>query len=275
MDVAAVGAEEVFGVEGVGRRGEGDNAPVQEHDAVETLGGHVQVVGRQEDGDAVTAQVVEDGQDGFLGGHVQAVERLVEQQQLRFLGQSAGQEDALLLAAGKLADLLAGKACCADTGQRGPRQGPIVAARPPQQANCADAAHHDHVLDCHREAPVDLGALRDVGDADVAAGAVAEDVEAAAVGVQRPGDELEQRALARAVWPDDGDALAAADAEGYRLQRVARAAARGKPVVIGHPYVLRLQRRRAGLVGYSVRVVGGRGGKRLLPCCPAPLLLCG
>ena len=44
-------------------------------------------------------QLVEDLEDGLLRRHVEPGQRLVHEQQLGFLGQGAGDEDALLLPA--------------------------------------------------------------------------------------------------------------------------------------------------------------------------------
>jgi hypothetical protein len=67
-----------------------------------------------------------------------------------------------------------------------------------------EAAHHDHVLDRDGEGPVHELRLRDVGDATrLAAGRAAEDLDPPRPRAGEAGHQLEQRALARTVGPDD------------------------------------------------------------------------
>ena len=99
-----------------------------------------------------------------LGLDVDAGERLVEQDDQALLRQRAGQEDALLLPAGQLADLALAEVRHADALQRLVDLAPVVAEGDAQEAHVAVAAHHHHVLDEHGEVPVDLLGLRHIGD---------------------------------------------------------------------------------------------------------------
>ena len=96
--------------------------------------------------------------------HVDAGERLVEQDDARLLRQRARQEHALLLSAAQLADLALAVVGDADPLQRLVHLALVLAAGDAQEAHVAVAAHHHHVLDQDREVPVDLLALRHVGD---------------------------------------------------------------------------------------------------------------
>ena len=62
--------------------------------------------------------LLDHGHDDLLRRGVDAVHRLVEQQDVRLLGERAGDEDALLLAAGELPDLRVGVVQHVDFGER-------------------------------------------------------------------------------------------------------------------------------------------------------------
>ena len=102
--------------------------------------------------------------DGVLGLDVDAGEGLVEQDHPAVLGQRAGQEDALLLAAGELADLALAEVAHADAGQRLSTASRSARVGDAQHVHVAVAAHHHHVLDQNGEVPVDVLALRHIGD---------------------------------------------------------------------------------------------------------------
>jgi hypothetical protein len=58
-----------------------------------------------DDSDALlTADAADEGRGGGLAGEVEAVQGLVEEQQVRTADQGLGEQEALLLAAGALAD---------------------------------------------------------------------------------------------------------------------------------------------------------------------------
>ena len=81
-----------------------------------------------------------------------------------FLGQRAGQEHALPLAARQLADLALAERGHADALQRLVDLAPVARRGHAQEAHAAVAAHHHDVVDQHREVPVDVLGLRHVGD---------------------------------------------------------------------------------------------------------------
>src|SRR5450756_1146297 len=155
---------DVLGGEDVGRRAVGDQPPVQEGHQLEALGSRLHVVGAHEYGDAPLAQPREEAEDRLLGVHVHAGERLVEQQHVRLLGERPGEEHALLLAAGQLADGAPrelGDAELVQTARHHLAVGRLGAAQP---AQAAVAPHHHHVAHGDGQAPVDLLAPGHVGD---------------------------------------------------------------------------------------------------------------
>ena len=77
-----------------------------------------QIVGRDQHDPALVAQRAQQRDDRLLGLHVDAGEGLVEQDDLALLRQRAGEEDALLLAAGEFADLALAELGHADALQR-------------------------------------------------------------------------------------------------------------------------------------------------------------
>ena len=86
-----------------------------EADEVRQVGGDaVEVVGGEHDRQPVGVQVVEQVQDLVAGAHVDAGRRLVQQQQVGLAEQRAGDEHALLLAAGQLADVAVGQVADAE-----------------------------------------------------------------------------------------------------------------------------------------------------------------
>ena len=89
----------------------------------QVAGDAVQVVRREDDREAEVVQVVEQVEDVVAGADVDARRRLVHQQQVRIAEQCPGDEHALLLAAGELADVRdpPGPRCRAATAPRAPR----------------------------------------------------------------------------------------------------------------------------------------------------------
>ena len=161
-----------------------------------------------------------------LGLDVDAGERLVEQDDPAFLRQRAGQEHALLLAAGQFADLALAKVAHADALERLVDPVAVGCARHAQEIHVAVAAHHHDVFDQHRKIPVDILALRHIGD-DVALQRLGDRL--ARTGAPRPRrlheahDRLEQRRLAAAV-----DADQRADRAAVEIERLASRSGRGR-----------------------------------------------
>ena len=140
---------------------------VDQHDLVAEIRHAAEIVGRDQHQVAGRAQFAQQGDDRRFGLHVDAGERLVEQDDAAFLRQRARQEHALLLAAAQFADLARAVVAHADALQRLVDLVAVGARRHAQEIHVAVAAHHHHVLDQHREIPVDVLALRHIGD-DVA-----------------------------------------------------------------------------------------------------------
>ena len=141
-----------------------------------------------------------------------SVERLVEQQDVGGLGERPGDEDALLLAAGELADLCVAELPHPDLPKHSATRphGRRPAAEPPDMGV---AAHQDDIPHGDRKVPVDHFALRDVGDARPHGdGGLAEQRDRPAHDRHEAEDGLEERALAPAIRPDDADDLTSADA---------------------------------------------------------------
>ena len=88
--------------EGVGRAALDHAAAMQEHDLAGESLGLVQIVRRHHHFDAARDDRADDIFDRFGRSRVEACGRLVEQQNLRLLGQCARERKAMLLAAGEL-----------------------------------------------------------------------------------------------------------------------------------------------------------------------------
>src|SRR5262249_52444766 len=108
-DDAHVGAEgtgEDGGGENGGRWALGDDAGVDADDPGEVGGDGVELVGGHDDGDAVVlVEMGEEVEDVVAGFDVDAGGRFVEEEELGTTDQGAGQEGALLLTAGEVADV--------------------------------------------------------------------------------------------------------------------------------------------------------------------------
>ena len=138
--------------------------PVQQHGAVAEFRHAAEIVGRDQHHPALVAQRAQQLDDRLLGLDVDAGEGLVEQDDPAVLRQRAGEEDALLLAARELADLALAEVAHADAVQRRSTASWSLAPGQAQHVHVAVAAHHHHVLDQNGEVPVDLLALRHIGD---------------------------------------------------------------------------------------------------------------
>ena len=190
---------------------------------------------------------VEDRHEVLLRRRVDAGDRLVKEVQVRFRREGAREECAPALAARQRADLRSAVGCHANLLEGGSNGLPIASAGPPERPESRVAAHHRHVPDAHREAPVDELGLGHVGDpVRRGAGWTAEDRHRARPRAQHARDHLEQGRLAAAVGTEDRDEGARVDPERHVLQR--------GPSVIPDRDALAARRP----VGLTARRLGGR-----------------
>ena len=192
------------------------NRALDQHRAVAKFGHRTQIVGRDQHDAALGAQVAQKADDLVLGLDVDAGERLVKQDDLAVLGERAGEEDTLFLAAGQFADLALAEGGHANPFERLVDHFPVGRRRPSQKAHMAIATHHDDVFDQNGEGPVDLLGLRHIGD-DVAVkgfgDAHAEHGDVTARRGHEAHDRLEEGGFARAVDADQRGDGAARDFE--------------------------------------------------------------
>ncbi len=134
-------------------------------------------------------------------GPVEAGERLVHQQHAGVLDEGAGDQDALALAAGELAEGLLGQLLEADPGERPRAPARARPGRPPPPRGAGQRAHRRHVE--RRDRVVEARAL---GLRDRAAGGA--DPEAAGKRAQLAEQGAQDRRLAAAVGTEQGEALA-------------------------------------------------------------------
>jgi len=97
--LTAIGEAQHLGSQRFGWGAVSDHGVVHHDETVAPTRGKLEVVGRHEDGAALVAHAAQERADGLLGVGIDAIERLVEQQEAAPLGESAGEEDALLLPA--------------------------------------------------------------------------------------------------------------------------------------------------------------------------------
>src|SRR5215218_2029957 len=116
--LAAVGGPQQLGGEGGADRAEPDLVAVEQADLVAGEVGQAEVVGGHDHRRPGRPQPAEGGQQQVLGEGVDPVERLVQQQQPRLLGDRPGQQDPLALAAGQGPEPDRGPLGQPDLGQR-------------------------------------------------------------------------------------------------------------------------------------------------------------
>ena len=253
----AVGRErvegrEVLGADGAGRAVEDERAVAERDDALEVAQRELRRVQRGDERALTLAGDAHEQADGVLGaGGVDRGDGLVGDDRARVLHEQARERAALLLAAREPRGALVNLARDADLLERGERA-PALAGRDQggeraPQAPPAEPAGEDVVDDA--EAGHELVLLVDHADeaGQLATGLerierAAVDPDRAAVGADHTGQQVQQRGLAGAARPDDGDGLAGGDLEAERRERHGRA--------VGAP---------------GVRQREGRAGRA--PCC--------
>jgi hypothetical protein len=134
-----------------------------------------------------------------------------------------GDERALALPSGQLAEPPPGQVLDAELGHRARDELVVAGAEPPEPAEVAPAAHPDDVEDGDREHRVDREVLRQVGDPPPARR------QRAAHRRDEPDQGGEQRALARPVRPEDGDRRAGGHGEVDVVERDDLAVGDGQP----------------------------------------------
>ena len=121
------------------------------------------IVGGEQHGQALRRQALDLAEHNHLIAEVEAGGGLVHDDGRRVLGQGAGDEGELALAAADARVLVLRQRGDAERGQRLERLAPILARRRGEQPKVRRAAHHHHVEHAKRE--LRRVRLRHVGDA--------------------------------------------------------------------------------------------------------------
>ena len=196
---------------------------VAHHQDAVGVRGDFGIVGDQDDGVAVVAQALEQGQDLLARLAVQRTGGFVGQQDRRLVDQRACDGHALLLAAGQFVRAVARAFGQADRGQCLPCALGALARR-----HLRVTQRHGHVLQRGHarqqvealEHEADLLAAQDRQLFGVQRGHVDAVAQVAAVGGRvQAADQVHQRGLARAGRPHDGDEVAAIHAHVHAFQR--------------------------------------------------------
>jgi hypothetical protein len=103
--VSSEGAREDLLSEDIQRRSLGHNAPIHADHVGQVRGHRVQLMGREDDRDALSVQLGQQVQDVISRLDVHARGWLIQDQQFRFTNQRPRQEDALLLPAGEFTNV--------------------------------------------------------------------------------------------------------------------------------------------------------------------------
>jgi hypothetical protein len=166
-----------------------------------------EIVRRHEDRAATLRESFEEIHQLLLRRWIDTGRGLIEQEELGFRCEGAGEEDALLLATGQGTDRPAREVGGVDVGQRVARHGALRGARPSTARLSRDPAHQDHVLDEEWIVPAQLLRLREVRDAPRRPCWLAEDHGRSGHRGQDSDNDLEQCRLPRAVRADERDQL--------------------------------------------------------------------
>ena len=161
LDAVSVSLLEVFAGEHLSGFTDADQVVIEEQHTVKTGGSQFEVMQRQKHRDPLILQRVQYSEEFLLRGGIQTGDRFIHQQKVGLLGQGAGDEHALLLAARQSPDLQPCQGVQPHRRQRLRHVRAVGGAGPAQQPDASDAAHHHNVGDADREAPVHLSALRD------------------------------------------------------------------------------------------------------------------
>ena len=194
-----------------------------DHHAVGQRDRLLEIVGDEHHRLAVGAPQVEQQVAHDLPGlRVERAERLVHQQDLRIADQHLGEADALALAAGQHVRIALAERAEPDAGRASPAR-----ARAPRARGVPGGLQPDRdVLQRGLPGKQRLG-LEQVAGLPVEPGERrAENVDAPGRRRKQAGGDVEQRRLAAAGRPDDGDELAVGDVERGALDRLVGAAVR-------------------------------------------------
>ena len=152
----------------------------------------------------LSRNVAEQMEDRLLRGGVDPREGLVEDEQLRLLGERAGEEDTLLLPAGERADLPRRECRHAHPRQCVMHARLVGGGRTAAEANGGVAAHQHDIMHRDGELPVHRLALRHVGDAAARLpDRRTEEHHTAPLVRLHPHDRVQERRLARPIRPDN------------------------------------------------------------------------
>ena len=161
---AAKGLFQIGLRENLDRGSVGEHGAVEQHGAIAELRHAAEIVRGDQHHPSFIAQRPQQLDDGVFGIDVDTGEGFVEQDHSSVLGKRAGEEYTLLLAAGEFADLALAEIAHADAGEGCCDRFMICGFGNAHHVHVAIAAHHHHVLDEYGEVPVDVLALRHIGD---------------------------------------------------------------------------------------------------------------
>jgi hypothetical protein len=210
---------------------------VEKEALVEEIGSGVQVVVGREDETPLFGEGSEQGRERLGGIAVETGERFIKEEDVCVLGQGAGKEGALLLAAGEFADLPVVEIRDGE-GLQGAIHGLFVAggvAFPETEMRVA--SHFDEATNSDREIPVNLFTLREIGEL---AGPFLHRAPTPLDGSGLPGDQpcngLQQSRFTGTIRPDKCHPVATGGGEGDALKGRDRAI--GDAYILDHQFVM-------------------------------------
>ena len=248
-NVSAIGARNIFFAKNFARVAESNQFAIEENHLIEKFRHRFQIVMRRDDEVPCGSKLANRLAEQILRGLVQTGERFIEQKNVSFLRERSREKCALLLSAGKRADLPFGQIgevhrvqCKIDSrGVRVAEMAPV--------ADTHVTAHLDHAAHGNWKIPVDYTALWEIGDVGVGANfSVTAENDLAGFLWHEADKRFEKCGFTRPVRSEERDAMTAMQVEADVMH--------GRHTMIGHCQILYFQmvrRHRVGLVKASRR----------------------
>ncbi len=210
---------------------EGELRTVEEKALVEERGCGIEVVMGGNDETAFFRELGEKSGERFGGVAIEAGEGFVEEEDVSFLGEGAGEEDTLLLAAGEFTDLAVVEVADSE-GCEGVVNGLVVLRGVTfPESKMRETSHFDESADGDGKGPIDFLSLGEVGKfAGPLSHCGSAPLNGAGSAWDQACDRFEEGGFSGAVRSDEGDAVAAGGGEGDVAQ--------GLDVSVGHGKIL-------------------------------------
>src|SRR5487761_312525 len=220
LDVTAIECTERLRADHLVRRSRRGPAAGEVDDAVHDRQERVDVVRRQQDGDALIGRDRRQQVHHLVGGtEVEIGEGLVQQKQLRPRHERMGDHDPLLLSARQVPDPSVGERGRSDRLEHLVHRGPADGGRPRDPEAVPVDTEGDEIPRTQRHVRLQRDLLRDIADLRIAPGApCAGDPDVPPARIDQPEDHPEQRGLTGSIGSDQPGEFPRGEGEGHPVQ---------------------------------------------------------